>query len=363
MDCRWVEEIGKFQEIRGEWDEAVIGSGAYNPFLLSDFIITWWKHFGGGRALRIFVVYDGQRITGGLPLYIRKGGCREAFARSLCYVGDHAANYTEPLYAGPEAEVLPMLKNSLAAKRDWDVLYLTDLRPESRMLSECRGMGTDRRFSLRIFQDHMNWAIDLSMGQEKYLSAISSKLRRDLRAKRRHLESDLGELKLRAITGEAEVERHFDLYAEFSVNTFAERDKNSNFENRRYAGFFREFLVLMDRNRRLDAYALTAGDKILALGFGYRFGKGFNWVLTAYNPEHRYFRPGYLLIEELIKLVLSRGETCYNWYGYERFYKSQWCNNRSPLYSLAIVRSSIRGRAYRALRSIVRRVRGVKGAL
>ncbi|MFA5093881.1 MAG: GNAT family N-acetyltransferase, partial [Candidatus Omnitrophota bacterium] len=127
---------------------------------------------------------------------------------------------------------------------------------------------------------------------------------------------------------------------------FAARNRKSNFENDRYADFFREFLILMDGAGRLDAHLLEAGDKAIAISFAYRFGKGFNWVLTAFDYEYKYYRPGYILIEELLKMISARGEACYNWYGHGRFYKDQLCNRLTPLYKVVMARKTPGGLSF-----------------
>jgi CelD/BcsL family acetyltransferase involved in cellulose biosynthesis len=272
-------------------------------------------------------------------------------------VGGAAANYTEPLYVSGDTQLLPLLEGALAARGDWDALYLSDVRDQSRLLSEHRNCPPCKKLKRVLAQDHMDWAIDLSEGEEKYLKGLSGKLKRDLRAKRQRLEKEYGPLALKEIKGAEAVARHFDLYTQFSLRAFTTRGRRSAFEDERYAAFYKDFLIRMDAKGRLDAHALSAGDRLLALSFGYRFGKGFNWVLTGFNYDYKYFRPGYLLIEELIKEIVRRGETYYNWYSHERFYKAQWCNRRSPLYRFSLFRRTLKGACYGMLRNAERALR------
>jgi len=352
MEYRWIEDIEEFKDIVTGWDNALIASGNYNPFLLSDFIILWWKYFSDGLPLRIFILFHGGKIVAGLPLYLGRRSLGNMFIRSLCYIGDSAANYTEPLYASDQIELLPLLRDALLKRNDWDVLNLTDIREGNRLISECGKASLDKRLNIRIINDHQNWGINLSEGIESYYSWLSKKLRKDLRAKRKRAVKELGQIKLSMLKSEKEVERYFDLYAEFSQKTFKKRSRNSNFENFKYSAFFKEFLIAMFRKERLDAHVLLAEAKILAISFAYKFGKGFNWALTGFNYNYRYFRPGYLLIEELLKECAGRKETFYNWYGHERFYKMQWCNAQAPLFRLFISRRTLRGAFYSSLNSI-----------
>jgi len=357
--CEWLTDIGKFEEIAAQWDRAVERSGSYNPFLLSDFIILWSKYFGKKDPLRMLVVYDGKDIAGGIPLCLKKGPGPYGFVNMLCHVGGSAANYTEPLYASKGNDILPSIMEALSGRKDWDLLYLSDLRHGNRLPEELSRGDADKRFSVKVLTDHSNWSIDLSSGLEKYLAGISPKLKRDLRSKRKHLEEKFGPLQLRGIKGAA-VAKLIEDYSKLSLNSFSDRGRESSFESREYASFYGEFLMAMEGKGMLDAHLLCAGEEPLAISFGYKFGPGFNWVLTGFNSGLKYYRPGYLLIEELLKLTAGRGEKIYNWYGYERFYKTQWCNRQDPLYRVFIVRRGVKGGLYRALNSLERALRSNK---
>lgn len=355
---KWIKNIGEFQAIAPEWDNALIKSGEYNPFLLADFIITWWKYFGRGLNLYFFVAFDNEEIIGGIPLYLKIAGYRQCRAGILRYIGDSAANYTEPLYAAKKPFFLSLFKQALEETRGWDIVYLPELREDNLLMQEYRNNPRpDKKFICYTILDHFNWAIDLSAGKETYLRTISRDLLNDLRVKRNHAIKTIGPLKLVAIKGDDGVSRYFDVYAKFSVQAFKDRSRNSNFENNRYVDFFREFLLDMEDKNMLDTHVLFAGDTILAISFAYRFGKGFNWVLTGFNYEYKYLRPGYLLIEALLEEILQRKETYFNWYGYERLLKRQWCNCKEPLYRFYLTRRSFKTFCFRNLQRLEQVIR------
>ncbi len=279
MRYKWIENIEDFKKIREEWDDSLIKSDSPNPFLLSDFIISWWKWFGTGCMLRILIVFDNDVITGGLPLYLKKG----RFFKILKHIGDFAANYTEPFYLKKKNSFFYTLKDAFSARNDWDVLCLTDVREGNKMISEYTVSALRQKFTVKILKDHYNWAVDLSEGFEVYMKTLSKRLKRYLKSNTNCIEEKYGNMELKKIKGKDNIERYFDTYNRFSIDSFSRRNRNSNFTDPDYSDFFREFLVLMDNKDRLDAHVLTAGDNTLAVSFSYRFGKGLNWALTSFN--------------------------------------------------------------------------------
>lgn len=356
MNYHWIENIRDFHNISQKWDQLLLASGSDNPFLLSDFIITWWKYYHPGKYLRILVIDDGNKIIGGIPLYLRNESWKRGFLKTLYYIGDGAANYTEPLFL-PSKDFWPIFLNALESKKDWNLLHLFNVRGQSNLVKEFNPKLLNSKTSVRLIQDHLNWAIDLSGGIENYFKRLSKKLRRDLNSRRRRASQEYGEIRLKEIKDVEELKSYFDLYGQFSRKSFNARNERSAFNNYAYVQFFKDFLILMHRNQRLYAHVLCSGDKVFAISFGYKLGKGFNWALTAYDYDYRSIRPGYLLIEELIKEVSSWGEIYYNWYGYHKFYKTQWCNIIEPLYRIKVFKKNIYTDSLHYIEENVRRIR------
>jgi CelD/BcsL family acetyltransferase involved in cellulose biosynthesis len=201
-----------------------------------------------------------------------------------------------------------------------------------------------------LIRDHANWGVDLSSGLQQYLDTVSWKLKKDLRAKRKHVLKDFGAISLKEISGEEPVRKYFDIYAGFARNAFAERKRKNSVEDDNYASFLKDLMVAMEKTGRLAAYALLAGDRTVAVNFGYRSDKGFDWVLTSFDYELKYFRPGYILMEEQLKHIYGKGGTYCNMYGHDRFFKEQWANDQKPLYKLFLIRRTLRGGCYSVIR-------------
>jgi len=182
----------------------------------------------------------------------------------------------------------------------------------------------------------MNWAIDISSGLKNYFHSLDRRFRRDLRVRRKRLLERWGEPRLVEISGKEEIEKYIDIHVGFSKESFSRRGGKSNFSNSAYGAFFREFLILMAEKKRLACHILFAGNDVFALAFGYRFRNELNLVLISFNVAFLEFRPGYLLIEEIVKKAEATRQTSVNIFGGEAFYKRQLCNCVEPLYQVRI---------------------------
>lgn len=349
LTWRWIEQIEDFNKIAGEWDDLLFSVTKENFFLLSDFILTWWKYYHCGRKLAILLFYEDQKLVGGIPLCIKREWIKGAGLRCMVHVGGVAANYTEPLFSRESLFFFPWLEKALKERSDWDIFLLRELRHNHFCVSEVipsRSQAKRRRgipdlplFSpYRLRQHQMNWTIDISSGLKSYFDSLDRRFKRDLRVRRKRLFDRLGDLRLIEISGKENIEKYFDVHVGFSKESFRDRKGKSNFSNPAYSAFFKEFLILMDQKKRLSCHVLSTERENLAIAFGYRFQNELNLVLISFNPSRKEFRPGYLLIEEIVKKADAIGQRFVNIFGGEAFYKQQLCNRIEPLYQMRIYR-------------------------
>ena len=352
MENIWIENIKEFQDIAEEWDEAVAASGEDNPFLLSDFIRTWWKYYSKNRKLLIFAVYDRGEITAGIPLCLK----RKTFQRTITHIGGLNANVTHFFSTNNKLNFIDTLMSSLETSDDWDILVLDRVlssHPVLRNLKETKSLTSDL-FVYHLFDAGFNGIIDLTKGYGVILENLSKRLKRYMRKSKQEI-SKIGELKLHRISGTPDVRGLFRAYRGLSIKAFRKRKNISAFEDKNRSSFYEELLILFDQKKRLDAHKLTAETSTLGISFGYRFGKGFKWILTAFNPNYSQLRPGHLLIEALIHEAISRGDPYFDmYYGGEVFYKQQWCTRLVPLKRLEICRNNFINRSLSLTRNALK---------
>ena len=72
-----------------EWDEFIEGIDG-EIFLTYDWCRIWWKYYGAGRELRIFVIRRDKAIIGILPVFLERLGFAPLGLRVVRFVGtDH----------------------------------------------------------------------------------------------------------------------------------------------------------------------------------------------------------------------------------------------------------------------------------
>ncbi|MBI2027148.1 MAG: GNAT family N-acetyltransferase [Deltaproteobacteria bacterium] len=334
MRFQWIHDIGEFENLSPLWDEAALQAQTNNPFLQSDFICTWWKYFSKNRLLCILAILKDKKIIAGLPLYAQSF---TTFYRKLSYMGNVAANYTEPFSLLPCEETIPIIFKALANLPKWDILDLRQVRPHSSLISCFHNSRSN--YNVSSTNTHLNWSMNINLGASPN---ISKKHHRDLRSRRRRVEADLGPLRLVKIEGSQRVASSFDEFMKLSSQTFTRRKKASMFSDVKLSLFFKDYFTQLSSKNKIHALMLYAGNHLLAITYAYNVPQEFGWVLTSFNDDFKHYRPGYLLIEELIGYMKNLNISFYNWYGHEALYKKQWCNETFPLTRIRICKKTLK---------------------
>jgi len=329
MEYRWITKINEFQEIAAQWDEALLLSKEDNPFLLSDFLLTWWKHYSQGLKLRIFILYRNTSIIGGLPLCQNRNGYLE-------YPGGITANYTEFLSHGEDHVFWKYFLESLNQLEAWRCIRLKRIRKKRVNIEQLNKIVSEQKdILLDLRQCEYSYLINIPSDFADYIQRMPKKLRYYIKRSEREF-SKLGVISLCSLKSYDKISALLDTYINFSRNSFKKRKKQSAFEDRVYCIFFKELISKMHQAGCLDANALTLNNRIIAIHFGYSLGNNLNYIFPAFDIEFANLNPGHLMIYKLIELASKRKNKIFDFYTGYSFYKEQWCDQKDETVSVDI---------------------------
>ncbi|MFH1791943.1 MAG: GNAT family N-acetyltransferase [Candidatus Omnitrophota bacterium] len=348
MNYRWIENIGDYEKIGAEWDRALFASGEDNPFLLSDFITTWWKHFGARLGLRIFAVYDGDRIVGGLPLCSNKAGRFE-------HVGAINANYTEWLSTGDVSCLWAVLCEALSNRGDWRLIHLARYRKDKLWpdLSVLGGAAQKDKTLFDAFPGDKTYIVDIPGNFTGYDEHLPKKLRYYVRRSIKEF-SGLGKVSLNALTEASETEKAAGLFMDFSRRSFGSRGMESAFDNSAYRAYFLELTAKMLKAGFLQAHTLKVNDRVAAIHFGFSIGNNLNYVFTTYDIDLAGLNPGHLLIYKLVEAGSLKGKKEFDMYPGRKLYKEQWADRAGETFMIELRPDTMAGRMDRLITGAIR---------
>lgn len=306
-----------FQALAAEWDDLAERVGG-EFFSRHGFIANWLAHFASDRFL-VLALWDAYgRLTAVLPLVRRRSviygvPVRQWHSASNCHSGRF------DLLADDPPNAAWTLIRHLAARKDWDVVVLSELGGRAaalELLDAARGaqLSTGRWWApdSPVLELPSQWS-ELERG-------LSGSFRANLRRKRRLL------MKAGRVTA-----RRFD--DDLRVLTEGMALEARGWKGRRGTAmiqhsstrdFYTNLATRTARDGALAVWALRVDDRMVAFQYGIEFGGAYHLLKLAYDEEFARCSPGQLLMEDVLRDAVDRRLERFDFLGDSMPWKEAW---------------------------------------
>lgn len=294
-------EIHTVGSIAGAWDRLADEVGA-PPFARPGWITAWWRSFGRGR-LRVLTVETTERLTGVVPI-VRLG----AVIRS-------PTNSESPsfgLLAADKASAVRLAATLLsygARRLDLSPLSSDDLGFRS-VEEEARG----RRFRIITRPVLLSPYVSTQGDWETYQAGVGSKLRSEMRRRRRRLD-ELGHIRLEVTAGG---ERLRPLLAEgFRVESSGWKGAHGTAidSDPRTLRFYRDVARWADERGWLRLAFLRLDGRPIAFDLSLETDRTHFLLKTGYDHAFHKFGPGVILRSMMLERAFSGSTDTYEFLG------------------------------------------------
>ena len=279
-----------------------------------DWFVTFWKHFGQKRTMRILILRSGGKTVGILPLCIVGEQHRLARLRVLTYPLNDWGMWYGPLGPNPSATLFMAMRYLHDAQRDWDVL---DLRWSSG--------GVDDRNATGRAMWAVGWRAQQSVYQqsslirfadstwEEFSHQLSKKWRHEIRRQPRNL-AELGPVEFvrhrpqAATAGDGDPRYDlFDECVEVSRGTWQASVTDGNtLCHESVLPFLRESHSVASRLGMVDLALLRVAGRAVAFQYNYHSHGELFGLRMGYLQEMRDWGVGKVLLAQFLEDSFDR---------------------------------------------------------
>lgn len=307
-----------------EWDSLADRLGA-SPFMRPGWFEAWWSAFQPGRPELITARRDG-RLVGVLPTY-RRAGVRHSATN------DHTTMFGA-LADGPAAS------RKLAR-----ALFATGARRTELSFVERRDAWLPQ---VRESSAQLGWrTLEQALERSPYIrtdgdfgsyeATLGSKLRSEIRRRRRRLEED-DPLSLEVADGSERLDALLEQGLALEAAAW-KADAGTAIESSPATRAFYGRLARWAASRGILRIAfLRHGGRAIAFDLCLECG-GVHYLLkTGYDPAYRSAAPGIIIRREMISRAFSTGLASYEFLGHDHAWKLRWtdsCRERVVLRAFA----------------------------
>lgn len=292
----------------------------------SDWLLSWWVHFGGARELCLLAVRDDEGMLHGLaPWYLDRSPAAGGVIRYLGS-GVVCTDYLTILTRrGSESQVVDAVADwLLGAGRDcWERIELVGTDDADVVIPQLMRRLVDHGNSLHTRPGANTWRLTLPPTWDEYLAGMSGRRRNRVR-KVVKTEFDTGVSVLRETQTAEEFEANWRVFIELHQARRRSVGDPGVFARPDFAAFLREAAERLFAKDELDLLILDRHGRPISVEFN-PAGRGIVFGYQAgIDPAALDCQPGHLMTLARIRRAIGLGKTALDFMRGDERYKAEW---------------------------------------
>ena len=332
--------------LRADWDALLADFPGATPFSTLEWLLPWWRAFGGNDLLQVLTFRDVESsLVGIAPLSLSTLRTSGGQLRLLRFLGDgshDSDNLDLPVRAGYEEACSHSLLSWLDSEASgWDICQLRTLPALSplgnRLLQDLQA----RRWNV-FTSTRPQSVVELPQTWEAYLGQLSSKERGKVGLRSRRLEKKY-RVEICKCRDEAELDPALQSLYELHARHWQARGLPGTLHVTARRQFYRELASLLLARQRLEFWLLKVDGKVVAAQFGLRHGSEVFSLQEGFDPEYSADSVGYVLRSQVLKNLIADGVRTYDFLGGADDSKLRWGAEVRHYLNLEFARPGTRG--------------------
>ena len=315
LTCQMYSSWSQLAPLRYAWDHFV-ETHAGDVFTTFDWCSIWWKHYGHGRRLEVYVFTEKAELVGILPLFRETLRIGPVQLRAIRVVGcDHSPATCDVVIAdGHQQEVISGLRDRLCPGRSepWDLFHIGPLpgyRKDVKSLQEdlAGSFGLSANVTVRECGPHT--VFKLPSSSASFASHMSKNMRTGIKKETRRLYRR-HRVTVSYATGRRQIVEAFQRLVTLHDRQWQAKGLRGYFgEWPRSESFYLDIAQAHAARGRTILQKIHAEDEPLSVLFALRFGKSVHALLYGRSSEKRwnFCSPGRFAVWTLIRNAIAAG--------------------------------------------------------
>ncbi len=338
-----INDIGELQRYADAWSELLRLTPRASLFHSLEWLTTYWRHFGQDQQLRVLIVFDGDSVTGIVPLVVRREHKRIATLRVLTFPLHDWGSFYGPIAADPAAALAAALRHIRETPHDWDMIDLRWVPPEAQDSTEGALRSAGFRARRHIWKQIA--VIETVGAWDDYLASRKQKFRNSIRRYERRL-GELGEVTFERYrplgTAAGDDDPQWDDFQQCVDLAARSWQGNSTdgttLSHDSVSEFLRDAHQTAVRSGCLDLNLLRLDGRLVAFAYNYHCGGAVHGLRIGYDPDLANFGVGKVLWTKTFRDSFQRGDRWYDIGPDSLEIKRNWLTRVVPVYAYAYYR-------------------------
>lgn len=329
------------------WDTLWRQTPGATFFQTYQWLALYGKHFGEGKALRVFLVVANGETIGIVPMVEQERQTKLGRFCALSYPLDHWGSYFGPIGSQPALTLICVMRYLAQQRGSWELLDLAWLDPErdhgrTANALKMSGLEANARPGKRVAE------IDLTDGYAAYLSSRKASFRQNLKRLTRRAEK--AGITFQRFRPQADLTAdetgYYDQIVDLAERSWQGASKEGyTLSHARVAPFLREAHAAAAERGLVDIAMLRQEEKVIAYCYNYHHQGTIQGLRTGYDREFRHFGPGTVLYGLMLDDGAKRGDQRYDLGADHQQAKRHWVSDWKPTQTICHYRPVGAGRS------------------
>jgi CelD/BcsL family acetyltransferase involved in cellulose biosynthesis len=353
-DALRIETLTSFdqaQSIANEWDSLIkqLNGSLYMSF---NWCRVWWRHYGTGRELRLFVIRRGQTLAGVLPMFIDRVGLPLFRAKVAKLVGcDFTIAMVNPLIEPEVArEAFSEIISNLINHDRCDIVHAGPISasiPHLECLRQAAAKLSESVAVLRDCETGSHTVFEVPNSFDAYIQGLSKNQRSNYRRNINKLNNAF-KFEVDVVRNGPELEREFDAFVDMHQSQWQAVNKLGHFGDwPKSLEFTRELVQALAGQNGIRLIRMIADGQVVSYYFCFELNGTFYWRLPGrlvgeHWDQYALGRVGLFKMLEVAALEGATAIEAGNGY-YE--YKEKLNAKTFPLCTFAVCQNRLASRA------------------
>ena len=340
-----VVDLGGLAALAPEWNDLVEATSR-ELFYRAEFIRTWLENFAGGAALRVLTLRSPEgALEAVLPLIAERVSMYGLPVRQLSAAANaHSCRFD--LVAREPAAAAAAFLTHLQADSSWDLLRILDV-PDGGAAYALLEHARRERAPTGTWDSLLSPYIALPQRHADFEARLPAKFKANCRRRRKKLE-EKGTVTFERFTGGPELGARLEEGFALEQSGWKGQRGTAMAQDARTRGFYTQLARESAEAGRLTLHFLRLDGRAVAFHFGLSFQGRYLLLKPGYDEALRECSPGQLLVQEVVRDLIGRGVTEFDFLGPDMVWKRDWTDLARQHRWLFLFRSSAFGRALRA---------------
>ena len=316
--------VKELSDYKSDWNNLLFRSIDNHPFLTSEWLNSWWKHFGREKELKFFSTQSGNDVSLVIPVMYSTCKVLGSKRRRVSFVADPDSDYQVFLVTNFQQAIenVKQLIDGIIEDSDADCVTFGEVPEDSATSKLLEGIN-DQEFTNHRSATNLCPYIPLPSSYEIFNQNLGSNMRRNLKVWEKQALKDYKVSFVRYDeigSVDYAMNKFFDLHQKRELSIGNAGVFSDDIQKQFHLDLAKAFAA----KGWLSLFFLTFNDEPVSAIYSFEYNGKIYAYLCGFDPEFSEYRPGNLAFKKLIQHAIENNLREFDFLRGDEEYKSRW---------------------------------------